>query len=57
MLPNDPNMLYSYLNTQLRDNYASLDELCDRLDEDKQAILDKMKAAGYSYNESMNKFA
>lgn len=27
-IPNDPIMLMSYLNTQLRDNYASLEELC-----------------------------
>ena len=27
-LPNDPIMLMSYLNTQLRDNYPSLEELC-----------------------------
>ena len=28
-LPNDPMMLFSFINTKLRDNYSSLDELCD----------------------------
>ena len=30
-LPSDPAMLLSVVNTRLRDNYASLDELCDDL--------------------------
>ena len=28
MLPQDPVILLSYVNTQLRDHYASLDDLC-----------------------------
>ena len=27
-IPKDPVMLLSYVNTQLRDNYSSLDEFC-----------------------------
>ena len=30
-LPKDPVMLLSYLNTQLRDNYDSLEALCDEI--------------------------
>lgn len=56
MLPKDPVILFSYLNTQLRDNYSSLDALCDDKDEDKNEILEIMKTAGYNYNESQNKF-
>ena len=33
MLPQDPNILLSYINTKLRDQYPSLDALCDDLDE------------------------
>ena len=29
MIPNDPVMLLSYVNTQLRDYYSSLDALCE----------------------------
>ncbi len=31
-LPNDPAILYSMLNTKLRDQSVSLTELCDDLD-------------------------
>ena len=40
-IPNDPMMLVSYLNTQLRDFYPSLEELCKGLDLDQQQICDK----------------
>ena len=36
-LPKDPYILLSYLNTQLRDKYASLADLCDDLEEDQAA--------------------
>ena len=39
MLPADPIILLSYINTQLRDHYASLDALCADQDADKDAIL------------------
>ena len=56
MLPKDPFMLLSYVNTQLRDNYPSLDELCSSLDEDKEEILNKLNKAGYAYDEDRNRF-
>jgi hypothetical protein len=56
MLPQDPFILYSYLNTQLRDFYPNLDALCDDLDEDKDAIIKKLSAAGFEYNEARNQF-
>lgn len=56
MLPQDPMILLSYINLKLRDNYSSLDALCDDLDEDKNAIIDTMKSAGYVYNENTNQF-
>jgi hypothetical protein len=56
MLPQDPFILYSYLNTQLRDFYPNLDALCDDLDEDKDAIIEKLSAVGFEYNEARNQF-
>ena len=56
MLPQDPFILYSYLNTQLRDFYPNLDALCEDLDEDKDAIIKKLSAAGFEYNEARNQF-
>ena len=56
MLPKDPFMLLSYVNTQLRDNYESLDELCSSLDADKETITSTLAKAGYSYDASLNRF-
>lgn len=56
MLPENPDMLASYLNMQLRDNYSSLDELCDSLDISKSELLEKLKKADYKYNEELNTF-
>lgn len=56
MMPNDPVMLLSYVNLKLRDFYASLDDLCEDEDVDKQTILDKLSAIGYVYNRDRNQF-
>ena len=56
MLPTDPNILLSMINTKLRDDFASLDDLCDSLDVDKEELLTKLKNAGYSYNPAINQF-
>ena len=40
-LPNDPIMLLSVINLNLRDFYPTLDALCDDLDEDKAALCAK----------------
>lgn len=55
-LPKDPMILFSVLNTKLRDFYPSLDALCDDLGEDKQAILDAMAKVGLKYSEERNQF-
>lgn len=55
-IPNDPFMLVSYLNTQLRDFYPNLDDLCKSLDLDQEAICAKLKAIDYSYDAAANKF-
>lgn len=56
MLPSDPNILLSYINTKLRDEFPSLDELCDSLDADKDEIINTLKAAGYRYDPVINQF-
>ena len=55
-LPNDPIILLSYINTKLRDNYATLDILCDDLEIDKDEIIGKLGEAGFEYSEELNKF-
>ena len=56
MLPNDPYMLYSYINTKLRDEYDSLESLCLDLDINMDDIIEKLSNIGYSYNKELNKF-
>ena len=55
-LPSDPNILLSLINTKLRDDFSSLDDLCDSLDVDKEELLTKLKSAGYSYDPTINQF-
>lgn len=56
MIPQDPVMLLSYINTQLRDNYRDLDDLCDRLDVSKAEIQEKLGKIGYTYKEELHQF-
>lgn len=55
-LPTDPAILLSYINTQLRDFYSSLDALCDDLDIDRKELEARLREAGYEYNSERNKF-
>lgn len=55
-IPSDPVMLFSWVNTKLRDEYASLEALCDDLDISPCDICEKLEAAGYTYNPDLNKF-
>ena len=55
-LPNDANMLFSFVNMKLRDEYDSLDDMCEDLDIQKNWLLDKLKASGFEYKQQMNKF-
>lgn len=55
-LPQDPFMLMSFVNTKLRDEYHSLDELCKSLDINRAELEARLRAAGFEYNEALNKF-
>lgn len=56
MLPNDPIILLSYINTKLRDECKSLDDFCDKYEVDKADIIKKLKEVNYTYNSSRNQF-
>ena len=55
-LPSDPIILLSYVNTQLRDTYPSLDELCAALCVEKYELVEKLDAIGYYYDSGTNRF-
>lgn len=56
MLPKDPFILLSVVNTKLRDQYPSLDALCDDLDESKEALVRALEGIGYTYSPQQNQF-
>ena len=56
ILPKDPLLLMSVVNTKLRDYYADLDALCEDLNEDRAALEAKLSAIGYFYDWQQNQF-
>jgi hypothetical protein len=56
MLPKDPNMLYSYINTQLRDRNLTLEELCAQLGILPEDLCRTLEDAGYEYQEDLKRF-
>ena len=53
-IPNDPVMLLSYINTQLRDFYPTLDELCSALNLSRNELCNKLSAIDYEYDAEAN---
>lgn len=49
-------MLFSVINMQLRDNYTSLDALCDDLQADRKDIESRLAESGFVYDAEHNKF-
>ena len=54
--PKAPAMLLSYINTQLRDHYPSMDELCKVLDADRAEIDEKLASIDYEYDPAANRY-
>jgi hypothetical protein len=52
----DPMILLSYINTQLRDNYSSLEELCQAMDLDEDQIKKTLSDIGFEYEPEQNCF-
>ncbi len=49
-------MLVSFINMKLRDQYTSLDDLCYDLDLDREALTERLAAAGYTFDETHCRF-
>lgn len=52
----DPYLLLSLVNTKLRDEVSSFEELCKVYDVDKIQIMNRLEAIGYHYESSTNQF-
>lgn len=55
-LPKDPMILFSFINTKLRDDYSSLDLLCEDMNVSKEDLMENLAKAGFEYNPLQNKF-
>lgn len=55
-VPKDPIMCLSFVNTQLRDFYSSLEELCGELELDREELEERLSSVGYVYDREKNQF-
>ena len=55
-IPKDPIMCLSFVNTQLRDAYNSLEELSRAFDVKKEELDERLAAVGYVYQPDLNQF-
>lgn len=55
-IPKDPVMLLSYINTQLRDHYSSLQDLCLALNLSAEELKGKLAGIDYAYDVVENRF-
>ena len=55
-IPKDPVILLSFINTNLRDFYSSLDDLCSSMEINKEDVVSKLKSINYEYDSTLNKF-
>lgn len=56
MLPQDPIILLSYVNTKLRDEFHSLDAFCDGMQADREQLIERLAMVNYRYNAETNQF-
>ena len=55
-LPQDPVMLYSVINTKLRDFYSSLEALCEDMNINEEDLKQKLSTVGFEYDKERNQF-
>ena len=55
-IPADPMILLSFINTKLRDEYPTLEKLCEALEMDRQQLTKKLETIGFEYHAAQNRF-
>ena len=55
-IPEDPVMLLSFVNTQLRDFDQSLEAFCERYEISPEEIIRKLDLIDYHYDSKTNRF-
>ena len=51
MLPQDTNMLFSYINMNLRDKYEDLEDMAATEGFSAEEIISKLESAGFIYED------
>jgi len=52
----DPHLLVGLANTELRNHYESLEDLCRSHDIELKALIDRLASADYHYQAEQNQF-
>ena len=52
----DDNLLLSFINTKLRDEYSTLEDLCEDLELSRGELEERLGKLGYVYHEEQNRF-
>ncbi len=55
-IPQDPIILVSFVNTKLRDHYATLEEFCHSCDVSEDELRTTLALVDYQYDETTNQF-
>lgn len=55
-IPQDPIILVSYVNTKLRDQFATLTEFCSYYDVEEEELCNTLNSIDYHYDETTNRF-
>jgi hypothetical protein len=56
MLPKDPFILLSYVNTMLRDHYPSREAFLEAVDADPDELEQRLSAVGVHYDAATNQY-
>ena len=55
-IPTNPDMLVSFINMKLRNNYDSLESLCDDMDINIDELVQNLRNAGFEYSPQSKRF-
>lgn len=55
-IPQDPFILLSFINTKLRDEYKSIDDLCKSLNINRIQLESDLASIDYTYTREQNRF-
>lgn len=55
-IPQDPIILLSYVNTKLRDHFATLEEFCETYSVNEEELRTTLSSVDYQYDEITNQF-